>query len=58
MINPFEDMLINMGLSAVRVAIKNPTHAAKLKDQLITIANDIYMTYGLTPPSDTSTATP
>jgi hypothetical protein len=46
-------MLIQMGLSAIRAAIKNPAHAAKLKSQLVGIANDIYLAFGLTPPDET-----
>jgi hypothetical protein len=49
--NPFEDMLITMGITAVRAAIKNPAHAAKLQTQLLEVANDIYAEYGLVPPS-------
>ena len=56
--NPFEDMLISMGINAVRVAIKNPAHAAKLQSQLILVANDIYAAYSLTPPTAPPAPTP
>lgn len=39
-----------MGLQAVKAAVKNPAHAARLKSQLTEVANDIYFAYGMVPP--------
>lgn len=49
--NPLEDILITMGISAVKAAIKNPAHAQALQKQLLEVANDIYMAYGIVPPT-------
>jgi hypothetical protein len=46
-----EDLLIQMGINAVELAIKDLNHAAKLKQQLLKVASDIQIAYGLKPPS-------
>lgn len=49
-LNPLESFAINMVLGVLQSVIKNPAHSAALENQLVGVANDIYMTYGLTPP--------
>ena len=49
--NPLETFAITMVLGIVQSTVKNPQHAAILKTQLIGVADQIYMTYGLVPAS-------
>jgi hypothetical protein len=46
-----EDMLINMGINILTVAVKNPAFQAQFKKQLLEVAADIQTAYGLTPPA-------
>lgn len=46
-----EDMLIEMGINILTTAVKNPTFQAKFKAQLLKIAADIQISFGLTPPT-------
>jgi len=52
--NELENLIITMGLTAIRAVLKNPSHAAAVQAQLVGIANDIYAAYGLTPPATES----
>jgi hypothetical protein len=46
-----EDMLITMGINILESAVKNPSFQAKFKAQLLKIAADIQLAFGLTPPT-------
>jgi hypothetical protein len=47
-----EDMLINMGINILMVAVKNPTFQTTFKSQLLKVAADIQTAFGLTPPTN------
>lgn len=55
--NTLEQFGITILLGVLQTVVKNPAHAATLEAQLVGIANDIYTSYGLTPPVQPSTAT-
>jgi hypothetical protein len=46
-----EQWAITMVLGILNMVIKDPAKKAELQNQLVGIANDIYATYGLVPPS-------
>jgi hypothetical protein len=46
-----EDILIQMGLAALKTAIKDPKLAAKFQSQLVEVANDILTIF---PPNSTT----
>jgi hypothetical protein len=48
---PVEDMLITMGINILLTAVKNPTFQAQFKTQLLKVAADIQIAFGLTPPT-------
>ncbi len=48
--NMLEDMFISFALSVVRALVKNPTHAAAVKKQMLEVADDVYGAYGIVPP--------
>lgn len=52
-LNPLEQFAITMILGTLQTVVKNPAHAAALKGQLLFLADDIYMTYGIQPPQRT-----
>ena len=47
--NPLEMFAVTMVLGLVQQVVKNPVHAAQLQNQLIGIADQIYIAYGRTP---------
>lgn len=51
--NVLEQFAIQIVLGLVQLTIKNPGTAVKVKTQLLTLADDIYIAYGLTPPTHT-----
>lgn len=54
--NFLENFAITVILGLLQAVVKNPAHAAALKTQLVGVANDIYATYGLTPPATVSSS--
>lgn len=46
-----EDMLITMGINILQSAVKNPKFQEQFKGQLLKIAADIQIAFGLTPPT-------
>jgi len=56
-LNPLEAVAISIIIGSLQQVIKNPAHAALLKETLLAVANDIYATYGLTAPA-TQSGTP
>lgn len=46
-----EQLLFQTALSALLLTVKNPTHAAALKTDLLNAANSIYEAYGIVPPT-------
>ena len=46
-----EDVLITMGITILETAVKNAAFQAKFKTQLLKIAADIQVSFGLTPPT-------
>jgi hypothetical protein len=50
-----EQWAITMVLGILNSVVKNPAHKAALQNQLVGIANDIYASYGLVPPSQPAT---
>lgn len=48
--NPLEQFAITIVLGVLNTVIKNPAHKAALQSQLLGVADDIYETYGVTPP--------
>lgn len=48
-----EQFAITVILGLLQQVIKNPATAAVLKAQLVGVANDIYLVYGMTPPAPT-----
>lgn len=49
--NPLETFAVTMVLGILQQVIKNPTHSAAVENQLVGIATDIFLTYGMVPPS-------
>lgn len=47
-----EDMLIQMGITILMGAVKNPKFQAQFKAQLLKVAADIQIGFGLTPPTE------
>lgn len=47
--NQLEQFAVTMVLGTLQHVVKNPTHAALLKNQLVGLADDIYKSYGMTP---------
>jgi hypothetical protein len=45
------DMAIEFILSGLQIVVKNPAKKAALQTRLIEVANDIYIAYGITPPT-------
>lgn len=45
-----EQFAITVILGLLQAVVKNPTTAAQVKNQLLGVAGDIYMAYGITPP--------
>lgn len=56
--NPLEMFAITMVLGLVQQTVKNPVHAAQMRNQLVGVADQIYMAYGLTPASLQAPAAP
>lgn len=56
--NPLESFGITMVLGILQSVIKNPAHKAVLETQLVGVADQIYMTYGMVPPAPAATAAP
>lgn len=54
--NSLESFAITMVLGVLQTVIKNPAHKAALESQLVGIADQIYMTYGLPVPAPASSA--
>lgn len=52
--NPLEQFAITIVLGILQTVVKNPVHSAALETQLVGIANDIYLAYGLVPPTPAS----
>lgn len=50
-----EQLAISVIIGILQQVVKNPTHAAELESILVGLANDIYETYGLTPPAPAPT---
>lgn len=50
-VNPLEAVAISVVLGVLQQSIKNPAHAALLKETLVGLATDIFTTYGMTPPA-------
>jgi hypothetical protein len=48
-----EDELIVMAINLLQGIVKSPTAKAKFKTQLLEVAGDIQLGYGLTPPTAT-----
>jgi hypothetical protein len=46
-----EDMLITMGIQILMTAVKNANFKAQFKTQLLQVAADIQLAFGLTPPT-------
>lgn len=55
--SPLEIFAITMVLGLVQSTVKNPTHAAQMRAQLLGVADNIYMAYGLTPPMPAAATT-
>lgn len=49
--NVLEQFAITVMLSLIQMVIKNPETAAKVKGQLLGLADDIYEAYGTVPPT-------
>lgn len=49
--NPLEQFAFTIVLGVLQTVVKNPAHAAMLKTQLTGLADDIYTSYGMTPPT-------
>ncbi len=50
-LNVLEALGINLILTVLRTVVKNPAHMAALQDQLLNVADDIYVAYGVVPPA-------
>jgi hypothetical protein len=50
-LNALEMMAFSMIMGVIQTTVKNPAHAASVKDHLLLVADDIYMAYGLPPAS-------
>lgn len=48
--NWLESMFISFAISVIRGLVKNPSHAAAVREQMLTVADDIYVAYGIVPP--------
>jgi len=48
--NWYEEMIISMGLGVLHQVVKNPAKLAALRALLLGFADDIYASYGITPP--------
>lgn len=55
LVNPLEMMAITMMMGVLQTTVKNPAHAAALKGQLVGIAEQIFMAYGMPLPVDPAT---
>lgn len=49
--NWYEEMIFSMALGVLHQVIKNPAKQAALKTLLLGFADDVYGSYGLTPPA-------
>lgn len=49
--NYLEQFAITILLGLIQTVIKNPATASAVKLQLVGVANDIYIAYGMTPPA-------
>ncbi len=49
--NWWEEMALYVVLGVVRAVVKNPAKRAALRGILLSLADDIYTTYELTPPA-------
>lgn len=49
--NPLEAFGISLVLGVLQQVVKNPAHAATMKEILLGLAADIYTTYGIVPPA-------
>ena len=47
-----EDMIITMGVTILKTAIKNPAFQKQFQKQLLEVAADIQVSFGLTPPTN------
>lgn len=52
--NPLEQFAVTIVLGVLNTVVKNPAHKAALQNQLLGVADDIYLTYGMTPPTRTA----
>lgn len=50
-LNPLEQLAITIIFGVLNSTIKNQAHAAVLKVQLLGVADDIYINFGMTPPA-------
>ena len=57
-VNPLEAMAITMVMGMLQATVKNPAHKAALQNQLMGVADDIYLAYGVMPPARPDTARP
>lgn len=48
--NPLEQFAVMMIMSVIQTTVKNPAHKAAVQTQLLGVADDIYMSYGMIPP--------
>jgi hypothetical protein len=48
--NPLEQFAVTILLGVLQTVVKNPVHKVALENQLVAVANDIYLTYGMVPP--------
>jgi hypothetical protein len=48
-VNPLEQMAIMLIMGTLQSVVKNPQHKEALKSQLLLVADDIYMAYGMAP---------
>jgi hypothetical protein len=52
--NEIEQLAITFALEGLQLVIKNATLKAEVQSQMLGIANLIYETYGLVPPTQTA----
>lgn len=48
--NYLEHFAISIVMGILQQTVKNPKHAAALRTQLLGVASDIFLAYGITPP--------
>lgn len=50
-VNPLEAFAVSIVLGVLQQVVKNPAHAAMMKEMLLGLATDIFTTYGIVPPA-------